>query len=214
MNIRFTLLADGRSDRILIPLARWTFNQHLSLDTSVDGVFADVGALPQPPRSLSDKIVRAVDLHPCDVLLIHRDAETLDPGLRHEEIRRAFEEARVAPVCRYLCVVPVRMTEAWFLFDEAAIRRAAGNPNGRTSLDHSRGYEGIPDPKSLLLEALRIASGLSGRRLKAFNAGRARARVADLIEDFSTLRGLSAFGRFENDVQETLTQMRSDGVAG
>jgi hypothetical protein len=36
---------------------------------------------------------------------------------------------------RHIPVVPVRMTEAWLLADEFAIRSAPGNPNGTQSLD-------------------------------------------------------------------------------
>jgi len=53
--------------------------------------------------------------------------------------------------------VPVRMTEAWLLFDEAAIRRAAGCPNGSMPLElpSLKTSEDIPDPKTILHEALR-----------------------------------------------------------
>jgi hypothetical protein len=34
-----------------------------------------------------------------------------------------------------VCVVPVRMMEAWLLIDEMAIRRVAGNPNGRIPIE-------------------------------------------------------------------------------
>ena len=68
-------------------------------------------------------------------------------------------------------VVPVRMTEAWLLVDEPAIRRVAGNPNGRCALDLPQvsKVETIADPKKLLKQVLATASELSGRRLKRFN---------------------------------------------
>ena len=53
---------------------------------------------------------------------------------------------------RVVCVVPVRMQEAWLLIDEAALRRAAGDPNGTQPLampDVQR-LEELADPKQLI----------------------------------------------------------------
>ena len=96
------------------------------------------------------------------------------------------------------------MTEAWLLFDEPAIRLAAGNPNGKTPLNvpDLSVIEQIPDPKDVLFEVLREASGLTGRRLKRFNMAECRIRVTDLVSDFSPLRKLSAFKRLERDVSK------------
>jgi hypothetical protein len=91
------------------------------------------------------------------------------------------------------------MQEAWFLFDENAIRRAAGNPNGRTRLDLPalKNTEKAADPKSMLNQALKDASELTGRRLQKFDVNAAAHRVADLISDFSPLFALSAFAAYD-----------------
>ena len=111
-----------------------------------------------------------MDLYPCDLLFVHRDAEGVPHRSRVEEIEIAMQEVRAvhegAGLPPHVVVVPVRMTEAWLLFDEAAIRRAAGNPNGRVSLQLPPGDpEEIADPKQLLHDLLRTASELGGRRL-------------------------------------------------
>jgi len=49
------------------------------------------------------------------------------------EISNRVREIREAVTHPHVALVPVRMTEAWFLHDEEAIRRASGNPNGRVS---------------------------------------------------------------------------------
>jgi len=87
------------------------------------------------------------------------------------------------------------MTEAWLFFEEQAIRTAAGNSHGRELLDlpPPRKIESLPDPKSLLYDLLRSASGLRGRRLNNMPVSVYAARVSELIEDFSPLRQLSAF---------------------
>jgi hypothetical protein len=61
------------------------------------------------------------------------------------------------------------MQEAWLLFNEGALREAAGNPRGSVALELPRvtSLEGIPNPKETLHHLLREASGLSGRRKKS-----------------------------------------------
>jgi hypothetical protein len=91
------------------------------------------------------------------------------------------------------------MQEAWYLFEERAIRRAAGNPNGTMRLDLPRTdeLEKVPDPKKILFDLLREASGLHGRRRKKFSTIGSARRVAELLDDFSPLRALSAFVALE-----------------
>ncbi len=103
--------------------------------------------------------------------------------------------------------MPVRMTEARLLFDETAIRLAAGNPNGKNLLNipDLSTIEQIPDPKDILFEVLHEASGLKGRHLKRFNLAESRIRITELILDFSPLRRLTAFQRLEKDIS-TLKQ--------
>jgi hypothetical protein len=162
-----------------------------------------LGRLPRPPAALQNRILAAIDLFPCDLLFVHRDAEREDPEHRYKEIRDALQEASAQGFqTPAVCVVPVKMTEAWLLFDEASIRQAAGNPNGKNALglpDLNR-IELILDPKEGLSEILRKASGLSGRRLKTFNVPGSQIRITDLIEDFSPLRKLKAFQRLEEDI--------------
>ena len=88
------------------------------------------------------------------------------------------------------------------LFDEAAIRRAAGNPNGSMPLElpPPARAEAVVDPKSVLFEAIRTASGRRGRRLKKLNVARCRSRLAELIRDYSPLGTLAAFAQLEEDL--------------
>lgn len=202
MRIRFTLLAEGSSDRALVPIARWVFCQVLPANVPVEGVFADLSRLRAPPRSLADRVTRALEFHPCDILLVHRDADRPDPAPRYDEIQAACNIALGESLSPYVAVVPIRETEAWLLFNENAIRRAAGNPNGQVALDlpSLHDCEGVANPKFILLDSLKRASELRGRRLKAFRPDQARVLLADQIDDFSPLRELRAFQRSERDV--------------
>lgn len=110
-----------------------------------------------------------------------------------------------------VCVVPVRMQEAWLLCDEAALRAAAGNPHGKEILELPPvvQLESLPDPKRLLHDLLRQASGLGAKRRKRFPVQERTHRLADLIEDFSPLRTLPAFARLEADLVSVLVDLET-----
>lgn len=203
--LTYTLLGDGTSDRALVPIIDWTLRQHFS-NQLFQSQWADFSLLPDPPPSgrLSERIQRAVDLYPCDWLFVHRDAERQAIADRHQEITEAWKNiGRWSENRRVISVVPVRMTEAWLLFDEQAIRMAAGNPSGRQPLilPPLRTLETLPDPKHLLQSFLREASGLNGRQLRKFNISRAVQLVATNVRDYSPLRALDAFTTFYESVR-------------
>ena len=201
--LRYTLLSDGSSDRALLPLITWMLRQYV-VECAIQAQWADLGRLPRPPQGLVERITSSVELYPCDLLCVHRDAEGFARDVRAKEIRSALQHVSVEPRVPAVCVVPVRMQEAWLLFDELALRRAAGNPNGRESLDLPRIHEleGLPDPKQILSELLRVASGLHGRRRSRLPAAERVSRLAVLIDDFSPLRALPAFSALEEEVVE------------
>ncbi len=199
--LRFTLLSDGSSDQVLVPVLDWLLRRHQATGP-IRGRWADLRWLPHPPERLEDRLRVAVDLNPCDLLFVHRDAEGMLPSMRVAEIHKALASHPdwKLPV---VCVIPVRMQEAWLLFDEPSIRRAAGYPKGRhpLALPRLRGLEELPDPKSLLYELLREASGLQGRRRSRFSVQAGAHRVVELIEDFSPLLELRAFQALDSDIK-------------
>lgn len=202
--LTYTLLGDGASDEVLLRHLAWLITQHLNPEISTRAQWADLRACRQRPSGLASRIHTSLILYPCDLLFVHRDAENQGPARRYEEIRKAIEQNCNEPPPA-VCVVPVRMQEAWLLFDETAIRQAAGNPNGKVklSLPSPGTVETISDPKAVLYERLRMASELSGRRLKKFSDRQAARRVAEHISDFSPLRQLDAFRHLEKDLKET-----------
>lgn len=209
MEIRYTLLADGRSDRALIPILNWLLREYCG-DCALQPEWADFYWLPRRPRGLPERILTAIELYPCEILFIHRDAETETRELRASEINSALREVeqRVA-IPPAVCVVPVRMQEAWLLFDEGAIRKAAGNPNGRDEIElpDLMRIEQLPDPKQKLYDALRTASGLRGRRLSRLRPNVYAPRVSEFIESFEPLRVLPAFQALEAEVEQTTNKL-------
>jgi len=206
--LTYTLIADGSSDDALLPILSWLLVHH-TLHEAIQEQWADLRHLPARPSGLTERIRMAVQLYPCDLLFVHRDAEREPPSHRVDEIRLAAAQVVAAPP--HVCVVPVRMTEAWCLFDEPAIRRAAGNPNGQMplALPTLQQVEGLPNPKETLRGVLREASGLRGRRLKDFHGS--PRRVTALTDDFSPLRALPAFQALERDLQQFLADRLPGG---
>ena len=204
--LRCTLLTDGPADRALVPILEWILRRQVPFAVNTD--WADLRRLSPPPRDLPSQVERAVELYPCDLLFVHRDAEGEARERRIEEIEAAVVQAGSWDPDRTVAVVPVRMTEAWLLIDEAALRSAAGNPRGSVSLSMPpiQQLEGLPSPKGNLNDLLRIATDLPTRRLRKFNVSQAVHRLAWEIQDYSPLRDLSAFRALEEETERILVQ--------
>lgn len=198
--LTFTLVMDGTSDRILVPVVEWLLSEKVGPRPFAVRI---AEGLPAWREGLTARIQFAKAMYPSDVLLIHRDSESHSWIDRVNQIALAVEDAGVT---NWLPIVPVRMSEAWFLFDEKAIRRAAGNSASRIDLrlPPKAKWSLEPDPKALLFTAIRDASGQTGRKLQKLHVYNARARVADLIEDFSYLRGIQSFDEFEASLDQVL----------
>src|SRR5689334_24837830 len=124
---RALLLADGPSDE---PLGLHVARLAARHDCELDVVAPDLRRLASPPgRRVVDRLRAVFDFDDgFDLVIVHRDAENQSPQTRREEVSAAIKEVREGlPV---LPVIPVRMTDAWLLVDEAAIRRIAGRPSG------------------------------------------------------------------------------------
>ncbi|MBM7114066.1 hypothetical protein [Archangium primigenium] len=200
---RYSLLSDGPSDRMLMPALDWLLQRHSR--HSFVGEWAELRRLPRPPRTLGERIQMCLELYPCELLFVHRDAESASRVDRVEEISQALALVDAPPAIH---VVPVRMQEAWLLFNESAIREAADNPNGqeRLVLPGLSFLEGVLDPKEVLRDLLRVASGHSGRRLKNFDAHARTYRLAQILTDYLPLLQVPAFKELDEDVRKTIKE--------
>ncbi len=204
-----TLVADGSSDRLLKPILEWLLSQHLPPNSTINIQVPDWGRFPRPVPTLPAKLLAAKEFFAADVYFIHRDAEkTANWQERSAEIDADVQ--RLDASLTYVRIVPVQMTEAWLLHNEMAIREAAENPSGRDriALPTPKKLESLPDAKLHLLGILREASGLTGRRLKKFEAHERRRlhRLADLQQEqgFAVLRALPAFQKLEQEIQNLI----------
>ena len=185
--ISYTVVADGGTDRLLVPIIDWTIHR---LDPEVD--------ILEPEF---EKRTSSVDEYfgsyiPTTMLVFaHRDAERSSVDHR---LREFDNVSGVVPV------VPVRMSEAWLLIDGDAIAQAADS-RATVAVPGLNTLEQIADPKTELETLLFGAAGSpTGRRAKKFKgslAGR-RVNLASLIEDYSPLESLDAFRRFQSSLAD------------
>ena len=167
MTLRFLLVCEGSSDVALIT--------HISKLPLQNGQSDPQGIAWTRSGTLPDKIRMGLEYSgACDLLLVHRDADSeantlsAGPRKRMEEIQSAVSQSGVE--MPWAGIVPVQTTESWLLLDESAIRRVAGKPNGSTplGLPTQTRVESESDPKGCLERALLTASETSGRRRDKF----------------------------------------------
>jgi hypothetical protein len=183
---------------MLIPLLRRLLESHL-LDLSFE--------LPDEPLKsvagdLHQRIQEAIQGYELDLLFVHRDAESAGWERRREEIRANSGEFRV------VAVVPVKMSEAWLLLNEKAIRDAV-NPASSADLQlPSFSKVETCMAKDVLLRALTHAAELSTQRRRRFRAEGYRLRVAELNSDLSKLRKLASFQELEQELVASIQDIR------
>jgi hypothetical protein len=161
-------------------------------------------------RSVHKRLEHALMIDPeFNVLLVHRDAEGQGSEHRLREIADAVTRVAGERVC--IPIIPVRMTEAWLILDEDAIRKVAGRPSGRDPLDlpAPNRAEAVADPKAVLREALRRASGFGGRRLRKldrdFNAH--RRILLETLDRTGPVRQLASWRAFEDAVERAAREL-------
>jgi len=198
-----TLVTDGSSDKLLAPLVELLFSTHTELAYQVNCA----EGLPPVSSGLRARIDSALELFPCDFLLVHRDAEGVAATLRQQEIEASWLGSQ--QTATLICVIPVRMTEAWLVANERPIRSAVGNPNGTQSLGLPalKNIESLPDPKFVLFEALKVATEWNASRKRKFNPHQYRHRVSELTDDLEPLRKLSSFRHLEAQIQRHLENL-------
>lgn len=195
-----TLVTDGSSDKLLVPLIELLLSAHTDLAYQV--VCAE--GLPRLSSGLSARIDSALELFPCDFLFVHRDDEGVGAAVRQQEIESNWASSR--QTATLICVIPVRMTEAWLITNEMPIRAAVGNPNGDDplKLPTAKNIESVPNPKAILFEALKAATGKNGTRKRRFIPDHFRHRVSELTDDLAPLRKLRSFKHLEAQIQQHL----------
>jgi hypothetical protein len=204
MTIRAALLADGPSD---LPLAGLVDRLAVRRGAELQTTPIDPRGLTRFGTTVAERLTFAAnELGPFDLFLVHRDSESADPESRYQEIASATE-IQVPPFV-VVPIVPQRMTEAWLLLDERAIREVAGRPTGRASLNLPtlQEAERMADPKTRLREALLAAGEPSGRNRQRFarDFGRHRSLLLQRLNPQGRVAELQAWRRMERDLMGAL----------
>ena len=205
MSLRFLLICEGSSDAALIP--------HISKLLLKNGHSDPQGIAWHGTGPLTDKVGYGLEYSGgCELLLVHRDADSdvetpsAGPRKRAEEIEAAvLSSGYIGP---WAGIVPVRMTEAWLLLDESAIRQVTGRPNGNLPL-------GLPDqilveresdPKGCLEQSLIAASEATGRRLTKFRRDLPHLRrlLLEHLPVGGPLEQVPSWLRFRRDLTDAL----------
>ncbi|MCW5908790.1 MAG: hypothetical protein KIS94_13085 [Chitinophagales bacterium] len=199
--LNYVLISDGSSDKALLSIIDFTLAR-FHPDTIFSGDRAELSFFNPQPKTLVEKINNTLFYYEPDIIFIHRDAEKETLQQRDLEIQNAIENVQNFT---YIKIIPIRMTEAWLLTNESAIRIAAENPNGRVklALPQISKIESLSDPKQTLRNLIIEASELKGRRLQKLKRSLSAAihLVAEHTEDFSKLDQLSAYKHFEEQIK-------------
>ena len=205
MTVRFLFVCEGSSDS--------AFASHIGRLLVESGEDDPQAITWIHGRHLVDKIRLGLRYSGgCDLLFVHRDSdspvETDSAGSerRRREIEKAISELGHAGI--WVSVVPVRMTEAWLLTDESAIRKVVGRPHGNEplGLPPLNHLETVGNPKCVLFSALLAASGASGRRLRRVQRDLFQLRRL-LLEDLPVgglLEQVPSWVRFRDDLRDAM----------
>ncbi|MEH1908405.1 MAG: hypothetical protein V7K95_12085 [Nostoc sp.] len=98
-----------------MPILTWLLRAN-QVECAIQSNWADLRRLPKPPKKLLPRIINSLELYPCNLLFIHRDAEREPREKRITEILEALKAVKKSVVVPpHVCVIPVRMQEAWLL---------------------------------------------------------------------------------------------------
>jgi hypothetical protein len=176
--IAYAVVADGGTDRTLIPIIEWAIHR---LDPEVEILEPEFRKRKGPVKDFLETYKTGAM-----IVFVHRDAENVSLTARLAEFSDVTREDIVP-------MVPIRMTEAWLLIDGSAIAKAADRPSAVVSVPAVNQLESLADPKKELEDRLmQVAGHLTGRRRKRFRAS--------IVNDFSPLEQLTGFQRFQSDL--------------
>lgn len=186
--LTWAIVADGGTDRLLIPVIQWAIHR---LDPDVEILEPEF----RKRRGTVEESIGACSSGAM-IIFVHRDSENLSLQERLREFRNVTRP-NVVPV------VPVRMSEAWILFDGQAVAKAAGSRAADVAVPRTTEIESIGNPKERLDELLFLAAGTpAGRRGRNFRRSitQRRVSVAEYIMDYSPLEDVPAFRTFQESL--------------
>lgn len=105
--------------------------------------------------------------------------------------------------CKLLTpVIPVRMIESWMLADTELLKDEMGTNKNDHDLGIDRNPESIADPKSLIEQAIRIATEDKPKRRQRLSIADLYSIIGDKIP-LSALERLPSYKKFQDEVRAT-----------
>lgn len=200
-------VAEGSSDA---PLASIIESLFLERGVMVRLSAPDFGRLERTPKDVRSRVMAGLALmeNGADVVVVHRDADSAGTDARLSEIAKAVQE--IGQEFALIPVIPIRMTEAWLLLDERAIRQVAGNPNGRRNLGlpTAQEIERVADPKTHLRECLLAASEATGRRRDMLRSRfpQHRLQLLERLDPNGPVRSLKAWQALVEAIEQVISR--------
>jgi len=204
--LTYVLVAEGSSDASLVPVINWAISNAGCM--YINPIVADFSSLRKKPNSVLDKILACRSLYrEADIVVVHRDSDNVGWNCRRREVEEAWSQSAYTKGC--VPLIPVAMTEAWLLVDPIAILRSLSNPNGNVPVEFPAigSLENIRNPKECLFRHDQQMSGLSRRRQEQINVFQVRSGISKYISDYSLLRKIPSFARFEDDLIEAMNMV-------
>jgi len=202
--ISSVLICDGTSDAMLLPIIK---NALTALAPSLR--FQETLLPSFSGHDLEKRFADVLAYYPCELIFIHRDAEGQGISARVNEISSATKLRRTHELQHIVAVIPIKMTEAWLLLDEHAIRTAVGNPNGRMPLNlpSLKKIESC-DAKARLYEALETAKPHVLSKRRSFRPQEYCIRVSEAFDQsHQKLMQLPSYLHFVNDLSLALKKI-------
>ncbi len=208
-------ITEGPTDiRFLDSIIERTFTEAAMDCKGVIEVYAPQHITTQK-KTFKEKVLeaaKAADQQGVMVLCVHTDADnSSDEKARAERIYPSFEavlQAENGNTCKNLvAIVPVQMTEAWLLADEAVLLDAMMSSKHLRELGIENAPESYNDPKARIKEAIRSAHQNKRKR------HRQQVSISDLYGpvgqqcDLEKLRRLDSFRKFEEEVRGSLKKL-------
>ncbi len=204
MTATCVLVSEGTSDLCIQNIARLLIEE---MDPNLAIEFQpDHGSdLSNPPGAIVNSIRNAIDLYEPDLILVHRDSDNTDLAKRKQEIDDALRQLPLPPLTQAVRVIPVKKTEAWLLADRAAILRVLSLDQFDSEVwaHYPKNPEEV-EAKGRLRKILEDSRRIAGWRPKRTDFPNDRTRIGQELKDLKSLRKLSSFQAFEEDLQNAL----------
>jgi hypothetical protein len=144
------------------------------------------------------------------ILCVHTDADDLrDIAVFNNKVNPALKAINEAgnEICNNIVpIVPIRMSEAWMLADKELLKSEIGTTLSDNELYINRDPETIADPKSTIINAIRIAQSDLSKKRDMVTIGELYMSMGQKIKT-EDLERLSSYRKFKAAMKESFIRL-------